>query len=103
MSKKSEILATLGDEKRLKIVELLSEKSMTVLEIADAVGTSQPNISQHLLKMFHVKLLSKKRKGQKIYYTLEKKRVLKILKSITEIVQGGDGKNNAVKKQSRLI
>ena len=44
----AELLATLGEPKRLQIVEMLSSASKSVNELVTALHTSQPTVSKHL-------------------------------------------------------
>ncbi|MBP1156483.1 MULTISPECIES: metalloregulator ArsR/SmtB family transcription factor [unclassified Paenibacillus] len=67
----SEIFKLLGDKTRLTIVALLKEKELCVCDIVEFIGMSQPGISQHLRKLKAGGLVSEKRQGQWIYYSLK--------------------------------
>lgn len=67
----SEIFKLLGDKTRLMIVAFLKEKEQCVCDIVDMVGISQPGVSQHLRKLKAGGLVSEKRMGQWIYYSLK--------------------------------
>jgi len=66
-----------SDPTRLKILQLLSSKEMTVTEIVKAVNLSQPTISRHLAIMRDAGILSDRRDGQNIFYKLNKNVVIK--------------------------
>ncbi|MFB7813245.1 ArsR/SmtB family transcription factor [Paenibacillus chitinolyticus] len=60
----------MGDKTRLTILALLRERELCVCDLVDVTGMSQPSISQHLRKMKDAGLVSERRKGQWIYYSL---------------------------------
>ncbi|HUL96693.1 MAG TPA: metalloregulator ArsR/SmtB family transcription factor [Usitatibacter sp.] len=64
---------------RLKILCLLGNQELSVLEILDAVGTSQSNVSQHLALLRGHKILASRRAGNKIFYRIEDPRVLEMI------------------------
>lgn len=58
---------------RIEIVNLLLEKgNMSVLEIAKHFKKSQPTITHHLQYLKEIGLLSSKKEGTKVYYSLAK-------------------------------
>jgi DNA-binding transcriptional ArsR family regulator len=48
----------------------LSDRELPVTEIADEVGTSLQNVSQHLALLKEHKIVSARRDGQTIYYSI---------------------------------
>ncbi|MHA6481016.1 ArsR/SmtB family transcription factor [Paenibacillus sp. strain BS8-2] len=60
----------LSDKTRLMILAILNEKEMCVCDIVSVLETTQPNVSQHLRKLKAGNLVSEKRKGQWIYYSI---------------------------------
>ncbi|MBN1038903.1 MULTISPECIES: autorepressor SdpR family transcription factor [unclassified Clostridium] len=60
----------LSDNTRRKILDLLNEKDMTAGDIADYFQITKPSISHHLSILKQAGLVSDKRKGQFIYYSL---------------------------------
>lgn len=60
----------LGDKTRLTILAFLKEQELCVCDIVEMVAMSQPGISQHLRKLKSAGLVSEKRRGQWIYYSL---------------------------------
>lgn len=67
LSRKYSILANCN---RLAIVSHLNNREMGVCELADAVGLSQPALSQHLQKMKEAGLVEARKQGQTRYYAL---------------------------------
>lgn len=61
----------LADETRLKAVLLIqTEGELCVCELTTALATSQPKVSRHLALLRECGLLSARRSGQWIYYSI---------------------------------
>ncbi|MDD5081188.1 MAG: metalloregulator ArsR/SmtB family transcription factor [Candidatus Omnitrophica bacterium] len=65
-----QILKALGDDTRLRIINLLSKKELTVKEICRILKKSQPTISKHLIRLRLLKIVIDRREGNFIYYRL---------------------------------
>lgn len=65
----AELLAMVGNEKRLQILSHLLSDEMTVGAIAEKVLLSQSALSQHLAKLRSVNLVETRRDRQMIYYS----------------------------------
>lgn len=67
----AELLKTLGNPQRLRILCLLVEGERSVGEINAAVALSQSALSQHLAVLREQGLVSTRREAQTIYYRLD--------------------------------
>jgi ArsR family transcriptional regulator len=63
-------LRALGDENRLRILMLLRERDLCVLEVVGALGISQPLASSHLAVLREAGLATARREGRRIRYSL---------------------------------
>jgi len=63
-------LRALGDENRLRILMLLRERDLCVLEVVGALGISQPLASSHLAVLREAGLATAHREGRRIRYSL---------------------------------
>lgn len=63
-------LRALGDENRLRILMLLRERDLCVLEVVGALGISQPLASSHLAVLREAGLATAHREGRRIRYRL---------------------------------
>jgi len=70
---------------RLKILCLVGNQELSVLEIVDAVGTSQSNISQHLAVLRDQGILLSRKEANKVFYRIEDARILKMISLTREI------------------
>lgn len=75
----AEILKTLGQPTRLKIIEFLRDGERCVCEIFPAISEEQSNTSRHLSLMLSVGILSRRKDGLKIYYAIKHPEVLTIV------------------------
>jgi len=66
-----------GNASRILIVWSLSERELPVTEIADEVGTSLQNVSQHLALLREHHIVSARRDGQTIFYSIAENEWLK--------------------------
>ena len=78
----SNVLALAGNEVRLKIMFLLHEEpELCPCDLSDILGMSVPAVSQHLRKMKDGNIVTTRREGQVLFYSL-KSRHLGLLKAI---------------------
>ena len=70
---------------RLKILCLINSAELSVLEIVDAVGTSQSNISQHLAVLRDNGILAARKDANKVYYRVSDPRVLQMISLTRQI------------------
>jgi len=77
------ILKTVAHPMRLGIVHLLeTHPKLSVSEICESLGTEQSLTSHHLQKMKDKGILSSKRDGRNIYYSLKEKDVSLIIECL---------------------
>lgn len=79
------ILQQLGNENRLMIACTLIDKEMSVGELNKLIPLSQSALSQHLANLRKANLVSTRRQGQTIYYSMaspEVKQLMLALKTI---------------------
>jgi len=75
MKKIAEFYKALGDEVRLKILHMLTEREMCVCEIIDRLDMSQPAVSHHLKILRQAGVVTDTRDGKWIYYSLNGRQV----------------------------
>jgi DNA-binding transcriptional ArsR family regulator len=67
-------LKALCEEMRLKIIHMLLKREMCVCEIMDELSLSQPAVSHHMKILKQAGLISDRREGKWIFYSLRKER-----------------------------
>jgi ArsR family transcriptional regulator len=64
------ILKTLSNPRRLEIIHLLADGPREVTRLAEEMGISQPNVSQHLALMRSAGVVEAERDGREVRYRL---------------------------------
>jgi DNA-binding transcriptional ArsR family regulator len=67
-----EVFSALANEKRIKIVEMLTSGKLECQEILDRLDLSQPAVSYHLGKLERAGILTKEKHGSRNCYRLKK-------------------------------
>ena len=68
--KQSKYFKALSDEKRIRILKLLTVREMCVCELMIALDTTQPNLSHHLKILENQGLITRRKEGKWAYYSL---------------------------------
>jgi DNA-binding transcriptional ArsR family regulator len=68
--RQAELCRVFGNASRIMILWILSDRELPVTAIADEVGTSLQNISQHLSVLKEYRVVCARRDGQTIYYRI---------------------------------
>jgi DNA-binding transcriptional ArsR family regulator len=66
----AEVLKTLSNPRRLEIIHLLADGPREVSRLAEEMGISQPNVSQHLALMRAAGVVEAERDGREVHYRL---------------------------------
>lgn len=64
------LFKVLGDENRLRIINLLRESNLCVCEMEAILGTSQSNVSRHLTRLRNENIVVFEKQSQWIFYQL---------------------------------
>jgi len=83
----AEVLKTLASPRRLDILHALERGPHEVGRLAESIGASQPNVSQHLSLLRSVGLVEAERSGREIRYRLADPDVMvacKIMRGVLE-------------------
>jgi len=78
----SKALKAMSTPLRLKILCVLGDGELSVLEIVDKVGSTQSNISQHIEILRVQNILSSTRCGNKILCKVSNENVLHLIKGV---------------------
>jgi len=69
------ICHTLANPKRLEIIDTLRIREMSVTELANVLEISQSNLSQHLALMRQRGILTSRREGLNVFYSLSNPKI----------------------------
>lgn len=86
--KAQQILKTLAESTRLRIINLLSHEDLNVSQICRIIDKKQPAVSKHLAHLRLVDMVDTKRDGLHVYYYL-KEPATRIKSSLVDAVTLG--------------
>src|SRR5262245_66590963 len=89
-----DVLRAVGEETRLRIVSLLQHGELTVTDLTDILGQSQPRISRHLKLLAEAGVVDKNREGTWGFFELVGEGPIAELVAVM-LARGGD--HDAVK------
>jgi DNA-binding transcriptional ArsR family regulator len=76
---KAEFFKTLGHPARIRVLELLSEREMAVGELLPEVQLEASNLSQQLAVLRRAGLVTTRKEGAQVYYSLTSPHVAELL------------------------
>jgi ArsR family transcriptional regulator len=83
------VLKALGDERRLRIVELLAERERCVCELAEALGVSEALVSHHVKRLRDAGLVRARRGAQWLYCRLDERALLALSAELETVARTG--------------
>lgn len=93
----TDVLKSLAQPTRLKIIDFLRGGERCVCEIFPAIGEEQSNTSRHLSYMQTHGILNRRKEGVKIYYAVRHPEVFEIIDRTSIIVK------NEIRARSSLL
>ncbi len=89
---KAEFFKTLGHPARIRVLEVLSERERAVGEMLPEVGVEATNLSQHLAVLRRAGLVTFRKEGSTVFYSLTSPQVAELLavarRILTEVLAG---------------
>ncbi len=85
---KAEFFKTLGHPVRIRVLELLSERDHAVSEMLNEVGVEAAHLSQQLAVLRRAGLVTARREGSAVHYTLSDPGVAELLRVARTILTG---------------
>lgn len=84
----AEICKVLTDPKRLMLLDVLRDGECSVGELAEAIGASLANVSQHLGVLRHAGLVDTRRVATSIRYRLTDPTIIEACEAVGRVVRG---------------
>lgn len=85
---KAEFFKTLGHPARIRVLELLSEREHAVAEMLPEVGIEPANLSQQLAVLRRAGLVTTRKEGSTVFYSLTSPHVAELLRVARQILTG---------------
>ncbi len=87
----NQIFKALADRTRRDILGLLGHGEMTAGELASHFDMTKPTMSHHFSILKEADLITSRREGQQIWYSLNTTVVLDVLRWVLDLVEKGKG------------
>lgn len=89
LKKLREYYRALSDAARLRIVQQLARRELTVSELARGLQMSQPLVSWHLRRLVRTGLVNMVREGREVRCSLNRARVHEYEREFESLIAGG--------------
>ena len=93
----SDVCKTLSNPKRQEILDNLRTKELSVNKLVKATGISQANLSQHLAILRAKGIISARREGIHVYYSISNPKIIKAFDLISDVLK------DALSSQSKTV
>ncbi|MDR9499983.1 MAG: metalloregulator ArsR/SmtB family transcription factor [Hydrogenovibrio sp.] len=84
IEKASKALKAMGHPLRLKILCVLGDRELPVMDIVSKVGTTQSNISQHIDILREKEIITSRRDGSRILCKVRDTQILSLLEAMQQ-------------------
>jgi len=84
----AEFFKTLGHPARIRVLELLSDREHSVAEMLPRVGIEPAHLSQQLAVLRRANLVTSRKEGSTVYYSLTSPHVAELLTVARQILTG---------------
>lgn len=92
----AEICASLSNEKRLRIIDLLGEEEISFGELSDKLKIRRPNLAQHLFVLKERGIITMRRQGKNTFYRMSDSRVIEACQLMREVLMDQIRKKQAM-------
>lgn len=92
----AEICASLSNEKRLRIIDLLGEEELSSGELSDKLKIKRPNLAQHLFVLKERGIIEMRRQGKNTFYRISDSRVIEACQLMREVLMDQIRKKQAL-------
>lgn len=80
----AEFFSLLGDANRLRLVSVLAKQELCVCDLAATLGMSESAVSHQLRAMRAMRLVSYRKVGRQVFYSLLDRHVLELYRAVAE-------------------
>lgn len=92
----TDLLNAIGHPNRLRILEFLKDGEKCNSEIFPALELEQSNLSRHMKILQEVGIVSSRKEGLKVFYSIVDPKIYGLIDSVTEIVKNSIQRNMAL-------
>lgn len=84
---RAQILKALAHPSRIFIVDKLSEQPHCVCELTEMIGSDTSTVSKHLSIMKNAGIISDRKQGTTVYYSLEAPCLLRFIGCVEQVIE----------------
>lgn len=84
---REQVFNALARSKRIRIIELLEEGEKSISDLLPVLGVDQSAISRHLSILRNAGLITGRKRGVNVFFSIRDDRVLELIKLATAIVR----------------
>jgi len=84
---KADVIAAAGHPIRLAVIDFLKDGEQCVCDISEYVGAKRSNVSRHLGVLLQAGIVSQRKDGLKMMYTLRTSCVLNFMKCVEGVLR----------------
>jgi len=99
---KAEIFQALGHPTRIAIVEALREGEMSAGQLIEQLGLEQANASQHLAVLRSKQIVSNRKDGNQVFYSLRDPVLVEVLDTLKRYFYSQLSQTMSMLKQMRM-
>jgi DNA-binding transcriptional ArsR family regulator len=78
----AELFALMATPLRLRIISSLCGGEKNVGALVEELGSSQPNLSQHLATLYRAGILAKRREGNQVWYAVSNPKAVSLCRAV---------------------
>lgn len=82
----ADVCKAMSSPKRLEIIALLSEQERNVDDLAERMGVSKANVSQHLALLRDRGVVASRREGLHVYYRISNPKIIQACALMREVM-----------------
>jgi DNA-binding transcriptional ArsR family regulator len=99
----AELFGVLSTPIRLQVLNALCHGERSVSQMVEAIGCTQPNLSQHLNVLYRSGILAKRKEGTTVMYRVQSQKAMAICRSVcTQVAMELDDPAQ-IEQQERLV
>jgi DNA-binding transcriptional ArsR family regulator len=86
-ARQAEIAKAVAHPLRIAVIDFLKDGEKCVCDIAEHIGSERSNVSRHLAVMVNAGVLSCRKDGLKVFYSLRTPCITNFLSCVTEVLK----------------
>ena len=83
----AERFRVLSEPTRIRLLDRLREGEASVLDLTEAIGTTEQNVSKHLGLLHRAGILARRKQGNFAYYSIADERVFELCETVCGSLQ----------------